>query len=49
MTTSPRRAITEYPPGYWEWDTGRVRLHLAYRKGEQTFDHELVFLRRREE
>ena len=39
--------VTEYPPGYWEWKTGRARLHLAYRKGDATFDHQLVFLRRR--
>ena len=39
--------VTEYPPGYWSWKTGRVRLHLAYRSGERTFEHNLVFLRRR--
>lgn len=39
--------VTEYPPGYWEWETRRVRLHLAYRQGEKTFEQQLVFLRRR--
>lgn len=31
----------------WAWQTGEVRLHLSYLRGDQRIDHEFLILRRR--
>jgi hypothetical protein len=39
--------VEVYGPYHWEWATGTIRLHLAYERGEERFDHNLAILRRR--
>ncbi len=32
-------------PYAWRWPSGKVRLHLGYKSGEKTFEHEFIFVR----
>jgi len=34
-----------YTPFDWTWNTGEARLHLAYSRGDEKFEHQFVFLK----
>ena len=38
-------SYTVYTPYDWRWKPGEARLHLAYTRGNQGFEHDFVFLR----